>query len=229
MRLRSYKPQPKHVIAVGILLVLLALAVYELQDVIVNFWPTEGAFASARKQLKREQSTYQESLNEAARLQAWRDRFHSRAADFWLSARDGAPETQAQSKVQQAAQRAGVELTTIGNPRQTNVGEGISLFELSVETMVPIEKLTDFLAEIYSSKPAFHWQSLTLRPEAIRKPDNVKLAGRLRVLTITDSQAVAFLVGKEAGKADPPKESPPPPPPKPEEPKADEPKPEGGG
>jgi len=202
MRLKSLKISPKILVGRIAILLLLGLVVYQLKDTIVNFWPTEYALDEARRQLKRDQQRHQESLNDACRLQFRSDSFYAKKPNFWIPSRDGAPETTAQSKIEQAAQKASLTLSSIGNPRQTNIGEGVSLFEISIDTTAPIDKVTDFLAELYNTKPCFHWQNLTIRPENLRKPENVKLNGRLRFLTITNEQVVAFLTDKAGGKTE---------------------------
>jgi len=204
MRLKSLKISPKIVIGLIAILLLLGLVVYQLKETIVNFWPTENALDEARRQLKKGQQRHQESLNDACRLQFRSDSFYAKKSNFWIPSRDGAPETAAQSKIEQAAQKAGLTLSSIGNPQKKTVGEskGIELFVISIETVAPIDKVTDFLAEIYNVKPNFHWQNMTIRPENLRKPENVKLNGRLSFLTITEDQVVAFLLDKAGGKTE---------------------------
>jgi hypothetical protein len=116
------------------------------------------------------------------------------AARFWIDKRDGNVETMAQRRVEDAARKAGLTLSSIGRVQPQKIADGIFSVEISITSQADTAQTALFIQEIYRSDPRFYWHRISLRPDNLRNPKNVILSGNLRFVEISNPDLAALIV-----------------------------------
>lgn len=176
-------------------LVLLAVAAAAVGFAVT--YPGAARLEKARTALAREQERTRQGLLSAAEQTAARERFVAELADYWIPERDGNPETLLASKIEKAAQQAGMKLTAVGEVRSSAVpqADGLSTLDVAVNATDSVEAVARFMAELAKVRPAVRWQKCSLRSDELRNARKLVLSGNLRVLAV-QNPAVSGLVEK---------------------------------
>lgn len=179
------------------IIALLGVAFYQNKDVIMKLVPSSEHIDERMVELKREQKRFQRELIIAWDQDAQRALFKQNAKSFWITARDGEPETKIHSTVEEAAKYAGVQLRVLGNLRRSRVRDGLIFLEFNVAANATMKALAVFIDELEQKNPQFFWQRLSLRPGGLQTPGQMIMNGNLRFFVITDDSVTNYLRGSK--------------------------------
>ena len=183
----------KYIIVLIILLIIGFVCIYQFKEYFTVIWPDKKTYNETKKQLLQAQQVLQEALNEQHRLMERRQSFVNNSSNFWLVDRDGDFSLNIQKKINNAAAVSEIQLSSMGATRSEKVTDGIQLINISVRSTANLKSLADFLNEVDKIRPRAYWQSLVLRPDNPRKPDNIVLSGNIQFLLIEDQEALKLL------------------------------------
>jgi hypothetical protein len=179
----------------GLLIAAFAVAGFlQFRDLIADLWPDQAMIASSLTKLEKDQQKLQDLLNENQKCKMDHKAFLEYASRFWIDKRDGNVETMAQRRVEDAARKAGLTLSSIGRVQPQKIADGIFSVEISITLQADTAEMARFVQEIYRSNPRFYWHRITLRPDNLRNPKNVILSGNLRFVAIANPDLAALIV-----------------------------------
>ena len=79
--------------------------------------------------------------------------------------KDGVIEMDLRSRVQTAAQNAGLNLNSLGSVKLVKINNELSFAEIDIQGSAPIEVIAAFLTQIQQIKPALSWKRFDLRAD----------------------------------------------------------------
>ena len=161
---------------------------------IMEKWPSEGKIQDKIDELKKAQKDLQVKLDEDNWRIKNRESFIANNKNFWIPARDGAPEANAQKRIEEAAEAAGLKLQTIGKVNPSTIADGISQMDIGIQAKAPIEQTVAFIDQIYKRSPRLYWTIISLGPDNLRDPKEVNINGTLRFISITDAETAEKLL-----------------------------------
>jgi len=179
--------------AFALMALLALLAAAQLRPYFPAVWPSQARIAAEREAVARAHRDLQDRIDRACALIRNQESFLDRRHEFWVVPRDGNPELEPQKIIEAAAQKANLQLSSVGNVQAENIGEVGRRMYLAVSAQAPVTAILDFMAEIERSRPRFLWRSLTLRPDNLRTYEKVVFNATLEFICITDEAAVALL------------------------------------
>ena len=98
-------------------------------------------------------------------------------ADIWLKELE-----ELRKKIEGAARKAGLDLTSIGAIRRSRINNDLSFLELDVNATSTLELLTAFWVELADVTPQLSWKRVDLRPELSQNSDRIFFNGTLRLI-----------------------------------------------
>ena len=161
---------------------------------VMEKWPSEGKIQDKIDELKKAQKDLQVKLDEDNWRIKNRESFITNNKNFWIPARDGVPEANAQKRIEEAAEAAGLKLQTIGKVNPSTVADGILQMDISITAKAPIGQTAAFIEQIYKRSPRFYWAVISLGPDNLRDPREVTINGTLRFISITDAEIAEKLL-----------------------------------
>ena len=103
--------------------------------------------------------------------------------------KDGMIEMDLRSRVQNAAEKAGLTLNSLGSVKLVKINNDLSFAEIDVQGSAPIDMIAAFLTQIQEIKPVLSWKRFDLRMDMRpRRTDmqsaeqNLSFNGTLRLL-----------------------------------------------
>ena len=103
--------------------------------------------------------------------------------------KDGMIEMDLRSRVQSAAEKAGLTLNSLGSVKLVKINNDLSFAEIDVQGSAPIDMIAAFLTQIQEIKPVLSWKRFDLRMDMRpRRTDmqsaeqNLSFNGTLRLL-----------------------------------------------
>jgi hypothetical protein len=192
----------KKMLAASAVILILALVAIVVNFVPTDFfeivWPSEENLTSETNELKKLQFKLKTKLDEAAKTKHRYQNFINRGKDFWIKERDGAVETEAQKKVEQAARTAGTNLNSLGSVRGSKLKEGIEVMEFSIGAKGSMEEISRFMAELYRTYPKFHWGRCVLKMDTGKNAEKkeVTLSGSLKFVCISEKKLIDIFINK---------------------------------
>lgn len=153
-----------------------------------SLFPSKTAIAAKKadlQKLKKENASLKQKMKEHTAL----EKQIKALEDSSWTGRHGVIETDLRSRVQEAAQKAGLNLTSLGSVKIAKINNTLSYAEIDVQGSAPIETVAAFLTQIQKVKPALAWKRFDLRPDnRFRRgfqqtpQQNVYFNGTLRLL-----------------------------------------------
>ena len=162
-----------------------------------EIWPTSAKIAAQKEELVRLQHELQADLNELNKLQLDEESFINHNADFWITERDGNAKVNIQKRINGAAARHKVSLSSVGAVRADKITDGIFMMTTTIRGEGSLKGIIDFLGELQSVQPRFYWQSILLRPQNVNEPSNIMITGGIQVIAIEDERMTRLLIDKE--------------------------------
>jgi hypothetical protein len=178
------------------LLVLLAL--WQVRPYLPAIWPGRAQIAAEKQALAQAHRDLQLRIDRACELIRNQESLLARSHEYWIASRDGNVELEPQKMIEDAAQKAGLQLASVGNVQSEKVGEIGQRMYLTVSAQASIGTIADFIGEIEARRPRFFWRNLTLRPDNIRTYGNVVFNGTLEFILILDEDTVALLTENQS-------------------------------
>ena len=153
-----------------------------------SLFPTRAAIDVKKAELlklQKENSSLKAKMKQHTALE---QKFKSLVNSSWQE-KDGVVEMDLRSRVQTAAQKAGLNLNSLGSVKLVKINNELSFAEIDIQGSAPIEIIAAFLTQIQGIKPALTWKRFDLRanmrPRRNAAPDDIQnlfFTGSLRVL-----------------------------------------------
>ncbi len=164
---------------------------------ISTIWPTSTTINEKKLDLVKVQEELQVAMNELNEIQLDEESFINHNADFWITERDGNAKVNIQKRINGAAARHGVSLSSVGAVRADKISDGIFIMTTSIRGEGPLKSIIDFLGELQGVQPRFYWQSILLRPKNVKTLSNIMITGGIQVIAIEDERMTRLLIDKE--------------------------------
>ena len=177
-----------------IMFLIFVLIVYRFKDYLSFAWPTKSKIKLAMVELQRSQKKLQDVLNEEFKLRAQQDEFIAHSKDFWIIERDGEPSLNIQKTINKAAESAGIDLTSLGAAKTTELSESLAVVGIQVRAKASLHDITAFINEIDKLEPKAYWQNLYLRPDNPKNPVEIVMSGTIQFLIIKNEDALKILL-----------------------------------
>jgi hypothetical protein len=195
----DFQRRPKLFIGAFALMGLLLLAaLWQLRPYLPAVWPGRAQIAAEAEAVAQAHRDLQVRIDRAYELIRNQESLLDRSDEFWLASRDGNVELEPQKMIEEAAEKAGLQLTSVGNVQGENIGEIGQRMYLTVSAQSSISTIVDFISEIEARRPRLFWRNLTLRPDNIRTYGNVVFNGTLEFIFITDEDTAALLTENQS-------------------------------
>jgi len=107
---------------------------------------------------------------------------------FWIVKRDGDPWLKIHKMIEDAAEKTGMGLSSIGKINTSKLTEHLSSNCITITAKAPEEKINAFLDEIHQLTPRFYWSYLQLSPDNMPPPRDSALSGTLRFVSVDDDE-----------------------------------------
>ena len=187
------KPAQFAMIAV-IMVLIFALIIYRFKDYFLVAWPTKSKIKMAMVELQRAQNKLQDTLNEEYKLKTQQQEFISNSNDYWILERDGEPSLNIQKTINKSAESAGIDLTSLGAAKMTDLSESLAVVGIQVRAKASLHDITAFINEIDKLQPKAYWQNLYLRPDNPKNPVEIVMSGTIQFLVIKNKDALKILL-----------------------------------
>lgn len=156
-----------------------------------SLFPSKASIEAKKsdlQKLKKENTSLKQKMKQHTALE---NQVKAIQDSSWTE-KNGVIETDLRSRVQEAAQKADLKLSSLGSVKISKINNTLSYAEIDVQGMAPIEKIAAFLTQIQQVKPLLSWKRFDLRPDLrIRRgfqqnqqqnQQNVYYNGTLRLL-----------------------------------------------
>ena len=137
------------------------------------------------KKLQKENSTLKQKMKQHKALE---QRYAQLLEESWQT-KDGFIEIDLRTKVQTAAQKAQLNLNSLGSVKMVKINNDLSYAEIDLQGSAPIEVIATFLTQIDGMKPKLYWKRFDLRMDMRSRRNNqqetamnLSLNGTLRVI-----------------------------------------------
>jgi hypothetical protein len=110
--------------------------------------------------------------------------YHESLGGFWNDAVNGNADVELRKKIEEAAQKAGLKLNSIGTVRRSRINNDLQFLEIDMGGVETLEILTNFYEEIYKARPQLYWKRVDLRQEHLQNSERLVFNGTLRLIAI---------------------------------------------
>ena len=194
----DFQQHPVMFSIIFILLVIVAVVILLLNaPPLSEIWPTSTTIQAKKEQLVELQKELQKELNELDKMQLDEASFLNHNADFWIDERDGNAKINIQKRINGAAARHQVALSSVGAIRSDKIIDGVYMMTTSIRGEGSLKNVIEFLGELQGVQPRFYWQSIGLLPRQTKDGNTVLLTGGLQVIAIEDEKIIRLLIDKK--------------------------------
>jgi Tfp pilus assembly protein PilO len=187
------KPGQFALIAI-VMLLIFALIIYRFKDYFSIAWPTKSKIKTAMVELQRAQNKLQDALNEEHKIKTQQNEFISLSKNYWILERNGEPSLNIQKIINKAAESAGIDLTSLGSAKMTDLSESLAVVGIQIRAKASLHDITTFINEIDKLQPKAYWQNLYLRPDNPKNPVEIVMSGTIQFLVIKNKDALKILL-----------------------------------
>ena len=181
-----------------ILLIIVAVVILLLNaPPLSEIWPTAATIQAKKERLIELQKELQKDLNELDKMQLDEASFLDHNADFWIDERDGNAKINVQKRINGAAARHQVALSSVGALRSDKIIDGVYMMTTSIRGEGSLKSVMEFIGELQGVQPRFYWQSIGLLPRSTKDGDKVLLTGAVQVIAIEDEKIIRLLIDKK--------------------------------
>jgi len=176
-----------------IMLLVFIFIVYRFKDYLVFAWPTKVKINEAIQDLEHSQKKLLDSLNNEYKLEMLQKEFANHSRNYWILKRDGEPSLNIQKMVNKAAESIGIEITSLGAAKLTDISDALAVTGIQVRIKANLHDITSFINEIDKLKPKAYWQNLYLRPDNPKNPVEIVMSATIQFLVIKNEDALKIL------------------------------------
>ncbi len=149
---------------------------------LAGLFPSETTLDNARRECKQAEADLALAEQRLANFTDVEARFRKLRESSWVESRDGAPDVELRKRIEGAARKAGLDLTSIGAVRRSRINNDLSFLELEVNAASTLELLSAFWLELSGVTPRLSWKRVDLRPELAQNSDRIFFSGTLRLI-----------------------------------------------
>ncbi len=181
-------PKGKLTAALGILGISWIFLLFHFAGPMDSLFPSQSAIEAkkeALKKLQKENASLKLKMKQQKELE---QRYKVFTEASWQG-KDGFIETDLRSRVQEAAQKAGLTLNSLGSVKIIKINNDLSFAEIDLQATTSIEVIAAFLSQIKTIKPELSWKRFDVRMNMrfqrnAQQTDNQNLTlnGTLRVI-----------------------------------------------
>lgn len=181
-------PKGKLTVALGILGISWIFLFFHFAGPMDSLFPSQSAIEAkkeALKKLRKENASLKLKMKQQKELE---QRYKVFTEASWQG-KDGFIETDLRSRVQEAAQKAGLTLNSLGSVKIIKINNDLSFAEIDLQATTSIEVIAAFLSQIKTIKPELCWKRFDVRMNMrfqrnAQQTDNQNLTlnGTLRVI-----------------------------------------------
>ena len=155
-------PKGKLTAALGILGISWIFLFFYFVGPLDSLFPSKSAIEAKKEELKKlqkENSSLKLKIKQQRELE---QRYKQFVESSWQT-KDGFIETDLRARVQEAAQKAGLNLNSLGSVKLVKINNDLSFAEIDLQAAADIETVAKFLTQIKEIKPALSWKRFDLR------------------------------------------------------------------
>ncbi len=179
---KSKKGQMTFIIAGLVFSVLFLL--WHLGGNIGSVIPSGARLEKLRTDRQKAAAEVAELEKKMAEVDAAEKTYRENLGNFWNDAVSGYADVELRKKIEEASQKAGLKLNSIGTVRRTRINNDLQFLEIDMSGVETLEILTNFYEEIYKLRPKFYWKRVDLRQENLQDSERLVFNGTLRLVAI---------------------------------------------
>ncbi|MBR2357840.1 MAG: hypothetical protein IKA65_07445 [Lentisphaeria bacterium] len=145
-----------------------------------SVFPGSGGKAALARELKKLEQDQEKLKLQLAELDVVKNIAESKFNGAWKQSRNGVPEVELRSLIENAAKTLELRLNNISTVRKTNFNKDLSLLEVDVSVMTDIDTLMKFLLAVDKLEPKLYWRRFECRTSNMFGMMGVNFNGTLR-------------------------------------------------
>ena len=149
---------------------------------LAGLFPSRATLEKAREECEEAEKERAEAETKWKEFTRVEEEFRKLRDSGWIESRDGTPDVELRKKIEGAARKAGLDLTSIGAIRRSRINNDLSFLELDVNATSTLQLLTAFWVELADVTPQPRWKRVDLRPELSQNSDRIFFNGTLRLI-----------------------------------------------
>ena len=134
-----------------------------------------------RRKVAAEFAEFEKKMHDA---EAEAKTYNANLGTFWNDTVNGYADVELRKKIEEAAQKAGLQLNSIGTVRRTRINNDLQFLEIDMSGVNTLEILTNFYEQIYLATPKLYWKRVDLRQESLQNSDQLFFNGTLRLIAV---------------------------------------------
>jgi len=182
-KFRHSKKRQRIFIIAGLSFAVLFL-LWQLGGNVGSVIPSAARLEKLRTDRQKVAADVAELEKRMAEVEAAAKTYRENLGDFWNDAVNGYADVELRKKIEEAAQKAGIKLNSIGTVRRTRINNDLQFLEIDMSGVDTLEILTNFYEEIYNVSPKLYWKRVDLRQENLQNSDRLIFNGTLRLIAV---------------------------------------------
>ena len=155
-------PKGKLTAALGILGISWNFLFFYFVGPMDSLFPGTNAIEAKKEELKKLQKENSSLKLKMKQQKEQEQRYKQFVKSSWQT-KDGFIETDLRARVQEAAQKAGLNLNSLGSVKLVKINNDLSFAEIDLQAAADIETIAKFLTQIKEIRPELSWKRFDLR------------------------------------------------------------------
>lgn len=149
---------------------------------IFSLIPSKKRLTIANEKLSEAQNEAKKVDTQMAELKKVEKEYKEIFSAAWESSNHGDPNVEMRKKIEDAAKKAGLNLSTVGSIKNLRINNDLSFLEIDFSAVETLEVLVEFFEQIEQLKPEFYWKRADFRHENLQNSERIRFTGTLRVI-----------------------------------------------
>ena len=169
---------------IGGLFFSIIFLLWQLGGNINSLIPSGSRLENLRTERRKATAELNELEKKMRNAEAEAKTYNANLGTFWNDTVNGYADVELRKKIEEAAQKAGLQLNSIGTVRRTRINNDLQFLEIDMSGVNTLEILTNFYEQIYLATPKLYWKRVDLRQENLQNSDQLFFNGTLRLIAI---------------------------------------------
>lgn len=169
---------------IGGLVFSIIFLLWQLGGNISSLIPSGSRLENLRTERRKATAELNELEKKMRDAEAEAKTYNANLGTFWNDTVNGYADVELRKKIEEAAQKAGLQLNSIGTVRRTRINNDLQFLEIDMSGVNTLEILTNFYEQIYLATPKLYWKRVDLRQENLQNSDQLFFNGTLRLIAI---------------------------------------------
>ncbi len=169
---------------IGGLVFSIIFLLWQLGGNISSLIPSGSRLENLRTERRKATAELNELEKKMRNAEAEAKTYNANLGTFWNDTVNGYADVELRKKIEEAAQKAGLQLNSIGTVRRTRINNDLQFLEIDMSGVNTLEILTNFYEQIYLATPKLYWKRVDLRQENLQNSDQLFFNGTLRLIAI---------------------------------------------